>query len=51
VSAGSRPVRATESATNPPIDDADLSVVVTAWPELPEAVRAAIVAMVKAATV
>jgi hypothetical protein len=29
---------------------ADLAAVIDAWPELPEAVRAGIVAMVKAAT-
>ncbi len=30
--------------------DPDLSAVVAAWPELPEAIRAGIVAMVKAAS-
>jgi hypothetical protein len=31
-------------------DDRDLAVVLAAWPELPEAVRASIVAMIKAAS-
>jgi hypothetical protein len=48
---GSRPPRATESATKPPPDDSDLAVVLAAWPNLPDTVRAGIVAMVKAATV
>jgi hypothetical protein len=30
--------------------DPDLAIVVAAWPELPEAIRAGIVAMVKAAS-
>jgi hypothetical protein len=46
-----RPGCATESATSSLNDDPDLAVVVAAWPELPVAVRAGIVAMVKAATV
>jgi hypothetical protein len=48
---GTRPGYATESATNSLNDDPDLAVVVAAWPELPETIRAGIVAMVKAATV
>jgi len=48
---GRRPARGTESATSPLPDDPDLAVVVAAWPELPEAVRAGIVAMVKDASV
>jgi hypothetical protein len=46
-----RPVRATESATRLMAEYPDLAVVSAAWPELPEAVRAGIVAMVKTATV
>ena len=45
------PVRspgATENATRDLPDDPDLAAVVTAWSSLPEAVRAGIVAMVKA---
>jgi len=45
-----RPTRATKSATSPLRDDPDLAVVVAAWPELTEAVRAGIMAMVKVAT-
>jgi hypothetical protein len=48
---GTRPGRATESATMVNAEYPDLAVVSAAWPELPEAVRAGIVAMVKAATV
>jgi hypothetical protein len=48
---GSRPAGATESATDPPLDDADLAIVVAAWPDLPKTVHAGIVAMVKAARV
>jgi hypothetical protein len=33
----------------PATDDPDLAAVVEAWPELPEALRAGILAMVKAA--
>ena len=47
---GPRPVRATECATSLLSEYPDLAVVVAAWPELPEAVRAGIVAMVKAAS-
>jgi hypothetical protein len=32
------------------VADADLAAVVDAWPELPEAIRAGILAMVKAAS-
>jgi len=42
-------VRATESATSLLPEYPELAVVLAAWPELPEAVRADIVAMVKAA--
>jgi hypothetical protein len=45
VNGGSRPARATESATGPLIDDPDLTAVVAAWPELPDAVRTGILAM------
>jgi hypothetical protein len=38
---------ATKNATRALPDDPDLAAVVTAWPSLPEAVRAGIVAMVK----
>jgi hypothetical protein len=44
-----RPTGATKSATSPVPDDRDLAVVLAAWPELPEAIRAGIAAMVKAA--
>ena len=44
-----RPPVATKSATSPLADDPDFAVVLAAWPELPHAVRAAIVATVKAA--
>jgi len=47
---GPRPVGATESATSPLPDDPELALIVAAWPELPEAFRAGIVAMVKAAS-
>jgi hypothetical protein len=41
---------ATKSATTyPEVADPDLAAVVAAWPTLPEAIRAGIVAMVKAA--
>jgi hypothetical protein len=45
---GPRPVRATKNATNSLPDDRDLAVVLAAWPELSDTVRAGIVAMVKA---
>jgi len=41
--------RATLGATGPLPDDPDLAAGVAAWPELPEAIKAGIVAMVKAA--
>ncbi|MFI5454869.1 MAG: hypothetical protein ACHRXM_05400, partial [Isosphaerales bacterium] len=44
-----RPVRATESATSLIPEYPDLAVVLAAWPELPEAFRAGIVAIIKAA--
>jgi len=46
-----RPPRATKSATGPLKDDPDLAAVIDAWGRLPEAVRAAIVAMVRATSV
>ncbi|GEM_PF-3006299 len=33
-----------------PLADADLGAIVSAWPELPEAIRAGMVAMVRAAS-
>jgi hypothetical protein len=42
---GTRPVRATESATNSVNDDPDLAFMVAAWPDLPDTVRAGILAM------
>jgi hypothetical protein len=45
---GSRPPRATESATNALSEDAGLAVVVVAWPKLPDTVRAGILATIKA---
>ena len=44
---GSRPPRATESATRIMAEYPDSAVVAAGWPQLPEAVRAGIVAMVK----
>ncbi|MGO9601622.1 MAG: hypothetical protein ACLP7Q_26910 [Isosphaeraceae bacterium] len=41
--------RATRGATGPPPADPELAAVVAAWPGLPEAIRAGILAMVKAA--
>ena len=46
-----RPLAATKSATTLLADDPDLAVVLAAWPDLPLAVRAAVVATVKAASV
>ena len=43
-----RPPRATKSATRPLPEDLDLAAVVSAWPNLPDAVRAGILAMVRA---
>jgi hypothetical protein len=45
-----RPLRATQSATRSLPEDAELAAVVEAWDRLPEAIRAGIVAMVKAAS-
>jgi hypothetical protein len=47
-SVGSRPAGATESATRAVFDDYDLATVVAAWPDLPDTVRARILAMVSA---
>ena len=41
----SRPTRTTKSATGPVVDDLALAVVVAAWPDLPDSVRAGILAM------
>jgi len=49
VNGGSRPGRATESATGHSPNDPDLAIVVAAWLELPKTVRAVIVAIVEAA--
>ncbi len=49
LSASIRPPTATPNATRMLPDDRDLAAVVDAWPDLPEAIRAGIVAMVKAA--
>jgi hypothetical protein len=46
-----RPHGATECATRPVAEYPDLAAVVMAWPELPQAVRAAIAAMVRATDV
>jgi len=52
-SASIRPLTATQNATHPcqsaVTNDPALAAVVDAWPELPEALKAGIVAMVKAA--
>src|SRR5271157_3381954 len=45
-----RPSRATRGATRPLPDDPDLAAMVAAWPELPEAIRAGLLAMVRAAS-
>jgi len=47
-SALKRPQRATRGATRHLPDDPGLTVVIDAWDRLPEAVRAGIVAMVRA---
>ena len=39
-----------ERAETPGGERGDIGIVVTAWPELPEAIQAGIVAMVKAAS-
>ncbi len=44
------PLTATQNATRLLPDDPGLAAVVAAWPDLPEAIKAGIVAMVKAAT-
>jgi len=53
------PVNSPENSTNPVLGgaengalahDADLAAIITAWPTLPEAIRAAILAMVRAAS-
>jgi hypothetical protein len=44
-----RPTSATESATGLSPEDLDLAIVVGAWSDVPEPVRARIVAMVKGA--
>ena len=46
VCGGSRPPRATESATGPRVIDPALAAVVAAWPDLPATVQAGILAMV-----
>ncbi len=43
-----RPATATQNATRLLPDDPGLAAVVDAWPELPEAIRAGIVAMINA---
>jgi hypothetical protein len=45
-----RPLRATQSATHPLPEDADLAAVTQAWDRLPDAIRKGIVAMVEAAS-
>src|SRR5271157_5573130 len=47
-SASIGPLTATQNATRLLLDDPGLAAVVDAWPDLPEAIRAGIVAMVKA---
>jgi hypothetical protein len=49
MSAPIRPRTATKDATKPDPVPGDLAAVVAAWPTLPEPIRAAILAMVKAA--
>ncbi len=44
-----RPLRATRVATPLLPDDPDLAAVVVAWPDLPDALRAGILAIIKAA--
>jgi hypothetical protein len=45
-----RPPVTTQITTRMPPDDPDLAAVIDSWDRLPEAIRAGIVAMVKAAT-
>jgi len=45
-----RPLTATQNATRLLPEDSDLAAVVDAWHRLPEAIKAGIVAMVKAAS-
>ncbi len=47
--APSSPQGATHGATRPRIEDPDLILIMERWPDLPPAVRAGIVAMVRAA--
>ncbi len=49
VNGGSRPARATKSATSRSPHDLDLALLVAVWPELPETDRLMIVAIVRAA--
>jgi hypothetical protein len=46
---GVRSLQTPNGALEDPLPDPDLAAVVAAWPELPEAIRAGIIAMVKAA--
>jgi hypothetical protein len=47
-----RPPTATQNATRDcVVPDPDLAAIVAAWPELPEAIKAGILAMVKAARI
>ena len=45
-----RPLTATQNATRLLPEDSDLAAVIEAWDRLPEALKAGIVAMVKAAS-
>jgi len=45
-----RPLTATQNATHLLPEDSDLAAVIETWDRLPEAIRAGIVAMVKAAS-
>jgi hypothetical protein len=42
-----RPQTATETATSPLPDDPDFALIASAWSQLPQAIRAGILAMVK----
>jgi hypothetical protein len=44
------PIATKIATTQSEVGDPDLAAVVEAWPELPEAIKAGIVAMVKAAS-